>query len=87
MDNRHCLSYTIGKKDKMERMYLLVEIRSKFGNGLECSFSKSMNWRTPRSFTEKCGQDGMHVFCLYFTAKTPKYHFRNRKRRRFIVIT
>ena len=32
MDNRHCLSYTIGKKDEMERMYLLVEIRSKFGN-------------------------------------------------------
>ena len=30
MDNRHCLSYTIGKKDEMERMYLLVEIRSKF---------------------------------------------------------
>ena len=28
MDNRHCLSYTIGKKDEMERMYLLVEIRS-----------------------------------------------------------
>ena len=28
MDNRHCLSYTIGKKDEMERMYLLVKIRS-----------------------------------------------------------
>ena len=39
MDSRHCLSYTIGKKDKMERMYLLVEIRSEFGNknGLERS--------------------------------------------------
>ena len=39
MDNRHCLSYTIGKKDEMERMYLLVKTRSKFGNenGLECS--------------------------------------------------
>ena len=39
MDNRRCLSYAIGKKDEMERMYLLVEIRSKFGNknGLECS--------------------------------------------------
>ena len=32
MDNRHCLSYTIGKKDEMERMYLLVKSRSKFGN-------------------------------------------------------
>ena len=32
MDNRHCLSYTIGKKDEMEIMYLLVKIRSKFGN-------------------------------------------------------
>ena len=39
MDNRHCLRYTIGKKDEMERMYLLAEIWSKFGNknGLECS--------------------------------------------------
>ena len=39
MDNRHCLSYTIGKKDEMEIMYLLVKIRSKFGNknNLECS--------------------------------------------------
>ena len=25
--------------------------------------------------------------CLYFIAKTPKWHFRNRKRRSFIVIT
>ena len=40
---------------------MLVEIRSKFGNKniLECSFSKSMNSRTPRSSTGKCGQNGM----------------------------
>ena len=38
MDNRHCLSYAIGKKDEMERMYLLVEIRSKFGNKNDFDF-------------------------------------------------
>ena len=42
MDNRHCLN-TIGKKDEIERIYLLVKIRTKFGNknGLECSFKNT----------------------------------------------
>ena len=45
MDNRYCLSYTIGKKDEMERMYLLVKIKSEFGNknGLECSSHELAN--------------------------------------------
>ena len=45
MDNRHCLGYTIGRNNKIERMYFLVKIWTKFRNkdGLECS---SKNPRT-----------------------------------------
>ena len=36
MDNRHCLN-TIGKKDEIERIYLLVKIRTKFGKKMASS--------------------------------------------------
>ena len=32
LDNKHCLSDAIAKQNKMERMYLLVQIRCKFCN-------------------------------------------------------
>ena len=57
MNKRHSLGYTVGKKNKMEGLYFLVQIRSKFGNkyGLVCS----SKWRTPNFSTGKSCQDGL----------------------------
>mgnify|MGYP001793167445 CR=1 FL=1 len=50
-------------------MYFLVQIRSEFRNknGFECS---SKNPLTPKSFTEKCGQDWLQSVQVALEHKT-----------------